>query len=137
MDYCFKSKTDLVRRWDVESVECILNDDQERANQIILNLLCNPFVKLEVFEYLINRRVNEVILEKFQEEFLKAQINYLCLEQHPNIVKEASALATATLMKNKCKKLDEYDGELRKTICSLLENEPMVNELYGHLFHGS
>lgn len=134
MDDYFKSKTDLVRRWDVVSVESILSDDPTQADQIVLNLLCNPFVKLEVFEHLIEKRTNDVVLQKFQENFVKAQLNSLCLEQNPDIANETTALATATLMRNKCKKLEKYDGELRKAICSLLENQPMVEELYGQLF---
>lgn len=136
MDDFFKSKTDLVRRWDVSAVDCILRDDPLQADQIILNLLCNPFTKAEVFGYLIGQRASQKIISRYQENFIQAQMNFLTLNRFPDIINETSALATAALMKTKCKKLERFDGELRKTICTLLENEPMVEELYLHLFQG-
>lgn len=129
MDDLYKSKTDLVRRWDVETVRLILQYDAD-ADNVVLNLLCNPFTSDEVYSWcLINRNCKEL-----KSHWAMAQHTYSLLKRHPLVSTAATSEGTAVTIKKSKSKLEASDGQLRTMICSLVENEPMVNELYSHIF---
>lgn len=128
MDDVLKSKTDLVRRWSPDIAKAILMDEKNAA-KIASNLLCNPFTTDEVYYWLL-----ENFGSLIRDEWISAQVTYSSMVRHPSIIQSASVEGTASSLQKSSIKLEAADGVLRMMICSLIENERMVNELYSYLF---